>query len=75
MAFAYGGLRTVCVCPWPSLGTLAVCGPSSAGPTSRTQGSRESPNSLSLESTGVLKLQFILCPQAVILILVFYNRC
>lgn len=74
MAFACGGLRTVCVCPWPSPATLVCCGPSAAGP-SHTEGSRESPNSLSLESTGVLKLQFILCPQAVILILAFYNRC
>lgn len=66
MAFAYSGARTVCGCPWPSPGMLMVCGPSSAGLTSRTEGSRESPNSLSLESTGVLKLQLIFCPQAVI---------
>lgn len=65
---------------WPEdclCAPLAITGGAlqSAGPTSPTKDSRESPSSLSLESAGVLTLKFILCPEAAILILVFYNPC
>lgn len=44
MAFACGGPRAFCGCPWPSQGTRTLYSPSSAGPVSHT---------LSLDSTGI----------------------